>query len=264
VYIRSWYSALTLTRVDGRPAGQRPYESRIRSIAAPPELKELIRDVPGWLTDEEAEALYEAARSCGGRGAIVEIGSWKGKSTICLALGSRAGAGARVYAVDPHADYRFGDFKDNIERAGVEDLVTPVSSLSQPYADEFHEPVELLWIDGAHEYRLVLEDFEKWTPKVLEGGIVALHDTSWAEGPRRVANERILRSRHFNDARFVVGSTTMAREVAENSGTDRVKNLYVLALKETFASGSALLKKRRGLLPAPVEKLFRRLVGRLQ
>jgi len=110
----------------------------------------------------------------------------------------------------------------------------------------------------------VLEDFEKWTPKVLEGGIVALHDTSWAEGPRRVANERILRSRHFNDARFVVGSTTMAREVAENSGTDRVKNLYVLALKETFASGSALLKKRRGLLPAPVERLGRRLVGWLQ
>jgi hypothetical protein len=38
----------------------------------------------------------------------------------------------------------------------------------------------------------------------------------------------------------------------------------VLALKETFASGSALLKKRRGLLPAPVERLGRRLVGWLQ
>ena len=45
-------------------------------------VKPLIADIPGWLTDEEGEALYELARRCTGRGVIAEIGSWKGKSTI--------------------------------------------------------------------------------------------------------------------------------------------------------------------------------------
>ena len=38
-------------------------------------VKPLIADVPGWLTDEEGEALYELARGCTGKGVIVEIGS---------------------------------------------------------------------------------------------------------------------------------------------------------------------------------------------
>ena len=132
-------------------------------------VKPLIADVPGWLTDEEGEALYELARSCTGRGVIVEIGSWKGKSTICLGLGSKAGESVRIYAIDPHAGYRFGDFKTNMEHAGITELVRPIASLSQSAADIFEEPIELLFVDGSHEYDLVLEDFEKWVPKVIDG-----------------------------------------------------------------------------------------------
>ena len=123
-------------------------------------VKPLIADVPGWLTDEEGEALYELAKRCEGRGVIAEIGSWKGKSTICLGRGSLAGASVPIYAIDPHADYRYGDFKANVDRAGIADLVRPVASLSQPAADDFDQPIELLFVDGSHEYELVLEDFE--------------------------------------------------------------------------------------------------------
>src|SRR6266540_2427295 len=112
-------------------------------------VKPLIADIPGWLTDEEGEALYELARRCCGDGVIVEIGSWKGKSTVCLGLGSRAGNSVPVYAIDPHADYRFGDFKTNVERAGIADLVRPIASFSQPAADEFDEPIEFLFVDGS-------------------------------------------------------------------------------------------------------------------
>ncbi len=227
-------------------------------------VKRLIADVPGWLTDEEGEALYELARGCTGKGAIVEIGSWKGKSTICLGLGSKAGAGTRVYAIDPHADYRFGDFKANVERAGIADLVTPVASLSQPAADDFHEPIELLFVDGSHEEELVREDFEKWVPKVVEGGIVAFHDTTWTAGPRHVVDRGIYRSRGFKDARFVLGSTTIARKVAHNTAADRLRNRYVLGVKTAFWLGSTALKKQRGLVPKPVERLGRRLLRAIQ
>jgi MMP 1-O-methyltransferase len=228
-------------------------------------VKELIKDVPGWLSDEEGEALYELARACSGTGVIVEIGSWKGKSTICLGLGSRAGKGVRIFAVDPHADYRHGEFKDNIERAGIADLVTPVKGLSQEVAGAFHEPIELLFVDGSHEEELVREDFDKWVPKVVDGGIVAFHDTTWHDGPRKVVAEKIFASRQFKDVRFVIGSTTVARKVSENFARDRLHARRVQATKAVFGAVTSVAKKRRGWLPSPVERAGRRvfkLVGR--
>jgi MMP 1-O-methyltransferase len=227
-------------------------------------VKPLIADIPGWLTDEEGEALYELAKRCSGRGVIVEIGSWKGKSTICLGLGSRAGAGVRIFAIDPHADYRFGDFKANVDRAGITDLVTPMASLSQAAADDFEEPVELLFVDGSHEYDLVLEDFEKWVPKVVDGGWVAFHDTTWTAGPRKVVGQAIYRGRAFKDVRFVVGSLTVGRKVARNKLVDRARNRYVLGVKTAFWLGSSALKKQRRLLPKRVERLGRRVLRAIQ
>jgi predicted O-methyltransferase YrrM len=227
-------------------------------------VKPLIADVPGWLTDEEGEALYELARSCRGEGVIVEIGSWRGKSTICLGLGSRAGKGVPVYAIDPHTDGRFGDFETNVDRAGITELVRPIASLSQPAADDFDERIELLFVDGSHEYDLVLEDFEKWVPKVVDGGWVAFHDTTWTEGPRKVVGHAVYRSRRFKDVRFVVGSTTVARKVAGNSIADRVRNRYVLGVKTAFWLGSSALKKQRGLLPKRVEQIGRRVFRAIQ
>jgi len=228
------------------------------------DVKPLIADIPGWLTDEEGEALFELARQCHGDGVIVEIGSWKGKSTVCLGLGSQAGSATPIYAIDPHADYRFGDFKTNMEQAGIAELVRPIASLSQPAADTFDEPIELLFVDGSHEYDLVLEDFEKWVPKVIDGGWVAFHDTTWTAGPRKVVGHAIYRSRRFKDARFVVGSTTVARKVERNSLADRARNRYVLGVKTAFWLGSSALKKQRGLLPEPLERLGRRVLKAIQ
>jgi predicted O-methyltransferase YrrM len=228
-------------------------------------VKELIKDVPGWLTDEEGEALFELARDCSGRGVIVEIGSWKGKSTICLGLGSRAGRGVRIFAVDPHADYRHGEFKDNVERAGIGDLVTPVKGLSQQVAGDFDQPIELLFVDGSHEEELVREDFDKWVPKVVEGGIVAFHDTTWHDGPRKVVAEKIFGSRQFAGVRFVIGSTTIARKVEGNSVRDRLHARRVQATKAVFGAVTSVMRKKRNWVPTSVERAGRRIfrvVGR--
>jgi len=228
-------------------------------------VRELIKDVPGWLSDEEGEALYELAKRCTGEGVIVEIGSWKGKSTICLGLGSRAGSGVRVFAVDPHADYRHGEFKENIERAGIADLVTPVKGMSQEVVDDFDQPIELLFVDGSHEEEDVRHDFDTWVPKVVDGGAVAFHDTTWHAGVRRVVAEQIYASRQFRDVRFVIGSTTVARKVFENTARDRLHARRVQATKRVFGAVTSVLKKKRGWLPGPVERVGRRmfnLVGR--
>src|SRR5919198_36925 len=174
------------------------------------QVRPLMASIPGWLADEEGEALYDLART------------------------------------------------------GIAELVHPVASFSQRAAEEFHEPIELLFVDGSHEYDLVLEDFEKWVPKVVEGGWVAFHDTTWTAGPRKVVGEAIYRSRRFKDVRFVVGSTTVARKVQRNTLPDRARNRYVLGVKTAFWLGSSALKKQRKLLPKPVERFGRRVLRAIQ
>ena len=95
-----------------------------------------IKSIDGFLTESEARCLYLLAQSCGGT--IVEIGSWKGKSTVCLALGSKAGDKGKVFAIDPHqglsddcAQLHLPEksesiFRENIKRAQVDDIVIPL------------------------------------------------------------------------------------------------------------------------------------------
>ncbi|MBI3825278.1 MAG: class I SAM-dependent methyltransferase [Candidatus Rokubacteria bacterium] len=228
----------------------------------------LTEGIDGWLPEFEGRHLLALARRCTGRGVIVEIGSWKGRSTIWLALGSRAGAGGRVYAIDPHTGSwehqapgtvvaTFEDFRRNIARAGVGDLVVPLVMPSVEAAGGFAEPVELIFIDGAHGYEDVKQDFLAWFPKVVEGGIMAFHDTTvgW-EGPRRVVEEMLFRSPRFRRV-GLVGSITYAEKVAQATAAERLRNRYALAVKQ---AGDAA----RGLrLPAGVRRVARRLAEAL-
>src|SRR5262245_20107139 len=150
-----------------------------------------IEAVEGWLNPSEARVLFSLARRCTGRGVIVEIGSWKGKSTICLARGSQIGSRTEIHAVDPHTgspQHRemlgevctFEEFKRNIRAAKVDELVVPHVDFSEAVARTFEAPVELIFIDGLHEYEGVKTYFEAWFPRVLDGGIMAFHDsTCW-------------------------------------------------------------------------------------
>ena len=57
-----------------------------------------IRQIPGWLSDDEGIFLYNSAKKTKKKkGVIVEVGSFKGKST-----GFLASAEKRIYSVDPH------------------------------------------------------------------------------------------------------------------------------------------------------------------
>lgn len=63
------------------------------------EIKKALDGVEGFLSPREAYLLFELASKS--KYPIVEIGSWKGKSTICLAKGTQAGYNQKVYAVTP-------------------------------------------------------------------------------------------------------------------------------------------------------------------
>lgn len=198
-------------------------------------LRQITQEIEGWLRDDEAAFLYAAARYGPGRGAIVEVGSWKGKSTVWLAAGSKAAGREKVYAVDPHtgspehgAVWTFPEFSRNVERAGVADGVIPLVMTSEAAAAQWSQPVRLLWIDGAHEYDRVRRDVALWSAHLIDGGILALHDTiGWFAGPRRVARE-VLRSRGYRRC-GIVGITTYGQKARAVSVADRMANYLTLA-----------------------------------
>jgi MMP 1-O-methyltransferase len=186
--------------------------------------REIASAIDGWLSDAQGRALFEAAASTTGRGAIVEIGSWKGRSTTWMALGART-AGRRVYAIDPHRHSRedpgattLPEFLDNLRRAGAAGFVDPLVMTSEEAAAQISGPVELLFIDGDHSDEAARRDAELWLPRLIEGGTVMFHDVATAAytGPRRVVQQMVCR-----DPRFAgisrIGSMVVARRTTRRS-----------------------------------------------
>jgi len=213
------------------------------------EARRAAEHVPGWLTDAEGELLFNLAKSCSGKGVIVEIGSWKGKSTIWMARGSQAGQRVKIYAIDPHegtpGHRRQGElstldeFKKNISQAGLADLVVPLTTTSKTAALGFANPVEMIFIDGDHDYESVKLDFELWFPKVIVDGLMAFHDTTRWAGPKRLVAERVYKSRNFCGASFVC-SITFAKKTIRNNIRQRLRNRLALLAKTAWTLGDSL------------------------
>ncbi|MDO8793741.1 MAG: class I SAM-dependent methyltransferase [Vicinamibacterales bacterium] len=94
--------------------------------------------IDGWLTDREGELLFRLADQCPPGAVIVEIGSWKGKSTVWLASGVRDPGLTMVFAIDPHEQSledpnarTLEDLKANLARAEVSGRVVPIVATRQ-------------------------------------------------------------------------------------------------------------------------------------
>jgi len=229
------------------------------------ETKNFTNKIDGWLTDREGELLYNLAKNCIGKGVIVEIGSWKGKSTIWLGKGSKSGNKIKIYAIDPHTGSSklkkmygkvntFEEFEKNVKNANVSDIVVPIKKTSKETAENFNEPVELIFIDGAHEYKLIKLDFEIWFPKVIDCGIMAFHDTIYMAGPRKVTAKYVYKSKFFKNVKFI-DSITYCQKVKQNFLKDRIKNRYALLLKNFY--GLFLILRFPKQIIVAVEKLIK-------
>lgn len=220
--------------------------------AAPETVSRRAALAPGWFSRREGDLLYSVARACEGKGVIVEIGSYCGKSTTFLAAGSAAGLSTPVYAIDPHeAGGTEQRFRRHIEESGFGHLVRPIVARSWDAAADFREPVEVLFIDGSHEERHVRLDWQLWFPKLVEGGWVGLHDTLRHPGPRRVADETLLRLPGIGSA-GLADSICFGWKVGARTPADARRQTRLRLLKRI---GGALVRM-------PMSKLLLELGGR--
>ena len=134
------------------------------------------RDVPGWLTREQAEVLHrEAAAVAPAR--VVEVGSHLGRSTVVL-----ASSGAAVTAIDPFsAGWRYGapdtesSFRANLSAADVVTQVDVRVACSEDELARWTDRIGLVYVDGKHDYWSCRRDLG-WSAHVPSGGRVLVHD----------------------------------------------------------------------------------------
>lgn len=173
---------------------------------------ELAGAVDGWLSVDQAEALYEAARTCPANGRIVEIGSYRGRSTIVLALA--APPNAEVIAIDPHAgtdrgpreiagfeeaaDEDHARFTANLDAAGVATRVRHLRTFSTEALADVGGGIDVLFVDGAHRYRMARTDIRDWGARVAPGGVMLVHDAFSSIGVTRAILRELLWSRRFS------------------------------------------------------------------
>lgn len=163
---------------------------KLRSIY---ELLSIVDNIEGWLSPYEQFALLHLPSLVDHLpGSIVEIGSYKGKSTIALALGSSILSTQKrpIYAIDPFIVPPFKFFQDNITNHKLEHMVIPIKKHSEEAYNDCPKEIAAIFIDGDHEYSSVKRDIFHYVPKVVKGGLIAFHDYSdfWP-GVYRAVNE---------------------------------------------------------------------------
>ncbi|MCE9587135.1 MAG: class I SAM-dependent methyltransferase [Verrucomicrobia bacterium] len=144
--------------------------------------------IEGFLQPEEAAALYYFSKKVK-NGVIVEIGSWKGKSTFCLARGLKNG---KVFAIDPFNaagetesaekyEKEKGEkelilqFKEGMANLGVIDKIEILHGYSKDFVNNFKK-INLLFIDGDHSIEGCRLDFEYFDKFIVKGGYILFHD----------------------------------------------------------------------------------------
>lgn len=189
--------------------------------------------IEGFLAPNEMRFLALMAACPTAEGEILEIGSFKGKSTVILAKAAALNGNSKIHAVDPMTapsatdpDLRgdassFSDFQKNITAHNVADKIEFHQTFSFELAKTWDKPLRLLWIDGDHTYRGTKLDFDGFAPFLTDGAIVAIHDVLHEfDGGLRVFMEDVLLSPAFGACGFC-GSIAWAQV---DSGEEKVLN----------------------------------------
>jgi hypothetical protein len=185
-------------------------------------------EVSGWLTEPQAELLWDTAQQLAPSSLVVEIGSHQGRSTVMLAAAVEGRSG-QVVAIDPFVDGRlFGGsrtrelFEHNIAAAGLTDSVELLSEYSTRALPGWTRPIDYLYIDGKHDYWTLSSDLN-WARHMPAGSPVLIHDCFSSIGVTLGILGHVLPSRTLAYERRV-GSLALFR-VRPPTAADRLRIL---------------------------------------
>jgi predicted O-methyltransferase YrrM len=154
------------------------------------------RNIQTHTTAREREALYDLASGSGEPRNLLEIGSYLGASSFCLAAGMSHGGGGRLFCVDTWQNETmpdgsrdtFAEFGANTSR--YRDFIVTVRKRSEALLpSDISGRISLAFIDGDHSYDSVRGDVETIKPFLAEDAIVAFHDSRYFPGVSKAIGE---------------------------------------------------------------------------
>lgn len=202
-----------------------------------------LANIKGFLDESEARRLYELAKEASLMGPCLEIGSYCGKSGVCLGYGCRESGGV-LFSIDHHRgseeqqpDQAYFDpdlldretgmidtfrfFRRTLRTYELEDTVIPIVSPSVTVARAWRTPLSLVFIDGSHTFEGAYTDYLAWSPHLMVGGYLLFHDifsdpAQGGQAPYEVF--KIARSSHLFQEEPMIRSLGILKKVIQTDG----------------------------------------------
>ena len=159
--------------------------------------------IQGWMNEDELTWLATTASKSRN---IVEVGAWRGRSTMALiqyAAGRMWTVDAWCACEDPddpvsrHVRDDGGEaiYLEFVVRflpflnSGKLNLLREKSTEAAQFLKNVHGKIfDFVFIDGDHSYKWMRDDLDAYLPLVVEGGIISGHDI-WMEGVAKAVKE---------------------------------------------------------------------------
>ncbi len=150
------------------------------------------------VTDTEKTILYKTVKKLPAGSLCVEIGSYYGASSACIAsaLASKSNSG-KLICIDTWMNDAVSDKRCDILHAFLDNIrpyqhiITCVRGFSHEVFKEIPGGIDFLFIDGDHSYEGVTKDLALYLPKLKPNAILAMHDYSH-ESVKRAIVEKVL------------------------------------------------------------------------
>ncbi|MFV3129499.1 class I SAM-dependent methyltransferase [Niveispirillum sp. KHB5.9] len=167
-------------------------------------------DIQGW---GEENPIFQHLMVTNRPRTIIEVGTWKGRSAITMALIMRnLGIEGEVVCVDTFLgsveqwtdpdcykslNHRHGyptlyyQFLANVCHTGMQNYITPFpisSDAAAQYLTQKNIQADLVYVDAGHSYREALNDIQQYWPLVRPGGVLLGDDFVAPEVLRAVAD----------------------------------------------------------------------------
>lgn len=182
--------------------------------------------IDGWLSIREACELYRTVKSMSSRKLeVAEIGSWLGRSSFVLAKALEGKDNSLLHCIDcfdgsgdnlseklykeiqsyiPNNSL-LSEFTNNMRKNQVLPYIQIHQGYSYDVIKKFKYELDLLFIDGNHDYSAVLKDYQDWSPLLKVGGYIAFHDVGSSQtiGPKQVVERYIADNSVWGNHRLV-------------------------------------------------------------
>jgi len=103
---------------------------------------------------------------------ILELGTFKGATTICMAEAVKSNGGGKVYSIDID-DYA----SKNIKKSGLANFIEYIIGDGVKVVQKLNLKFDLAFIDTGHTKKQCLKEFNVLKNRMNDNGILAFHDS---------------------------------------------------------------------------------------